>query len=300
MSVWFAEQVMHKLRERGVVVSDQWTDWRRNGNGQTSNYLGGIMHHTATGYGDAFPALVHGRPGLSGPLCNTAGCADGSVTMVSAHPANHAGASGGYGTHPLPSTGGFNRLVWGHEIVYPGNSPMTDAQWRTMIILGQVLCEILGKGPEWIKSHGETSITGKWDPGYAPGKMINMNDVRAQIGGAPVGGGGAPDLDANQHEALMTLRHQLTGSTEQGKYTGFESFVIPGAFGTPLDILRIVDARIFHMRQRQAQHRESIASLAAAVAALHSVDQESIVSLVQEEITSRIEAAVNINVEEAE
>jgi hypothetical protein len=297
MSVWFGEQVIAKLRGRGVVVSDQWTDWRRNGNGQTSDYQGAIMHHTATDYGDAFPALVHGRPDLAGPLCNSAGCADGSITIVAAHPANHAGAAGGSWARPFPDTQNFNRMVWGHEIVYPGNSPMTGAQWRSMVILGQVICEILGKGPEWIRGHYETSVTGKWDPGYAPGKWIDMNEVRRQIGGAPVGGA---DLDGNQHEALMTIRHQLTGSTQAGKFPGFPSFLNEDVSMTPLDFGRNIDARLFHMRERQKQHREAIASLAKAVAQAHDVDSDAIVAMIQEEITTRIERAVKTNVRRAD
>ena len=182
MSVRFAEEVIRKLRDRGVLVSDQWTDWRHHGTGQPTDFQGAIMHHTATDYGDAFPALVSGRADLTGPLCNSAGCADGSITVVAAGTANHAGASGGGWARPFPDTRDFSPVVWGHEIVYPGTSPMTEAQWRSMVVLGQVICEILGKGPEWIRGHYETAVDGRWDPGYAPGKWIDMNQVRAEIG----------------------------------------------------------------------------------------------------------------------
>ena len=194
MSVAFAKAVRDGLRKYGVKVIES-PGWENRGNGQASNYQGGIMHHTATDYGSALPGnsihnlLVNGRPDLRGPLCNTAGNQDGSITLISAGPANHAGASGGRSMGPLPISKSFNKLVWGHEIVYPGTKPMTQAQYNSMVILGKVLTEVLRRqNSEWIRAHAETSITGKWDPGYAPGTTINMAKVRQDINNFKYGG----------------------------------------------------------------------------------------------------------------
>jgi hypothetical protein len=181
MSLSFTREVIRRLRDYGVVVH-LWSGYESRGNGQVSNYQGIIMHHTATQYGFAPNILVSGRSDLPGPLCNSAGNADGSITIIAAHPANHAGASGGRSMGPLPKTNTFNKIVWGHEIVYPGTSPMTQAQYRTMIILGRVITEILKRpNSEWVRAHGETSITGKWDPGFASGRTIDMNLLRRDI-----------------------------------------------------------------------------------------------------------------------
>lgn len=194
MSVTFANAIIAGLKKYGVKVVLS-PGWERRGNGQVSDYEGGLMHHTATGYSNATPGsnvhklLVEGRPDLSGPLCNSAGNEDGSVTIISAGPANHAGASGGRSMGPLPVTSSFNKRVWGHEIVYPGNTPMKPAQYNTMIILGKVICEILKTNSQCIRAHAETSITGKWDPGYAPGKTINMTEVRTDITNFKLNGG---------------------------------------------------------------------------------------------------------------
>jgi hypothetical protein len=170
MSVSFAQAVAEGLVHNGVPVR-WWPGWDTRGNGQTSAYEGLIWHHTATPSSNELPAvLVNGRPDLTGPLCNSAGLADGSITIVAAHPANHAGASGGHATAPLPVTTLFNRRVWGHEIVYPGTSPMSPAQYRSALILGGVVSGILGRpNASWCKGHAETSITGKWDPGCGQG-----------------------------------------------------------------------------------------------------------------------------------
>lgn len=181
MSVDFGKAVVAGLLHNGVKVSYPLGDgWLRAGNGQTSAYAGMIFHHTATGSSNTAPAVLwNGRPDLPGPLCNTAGLADGTIAMIAAHPANHAGASGGKSMGPLPTTRTFNKLVWGHEVVYPGTVPMSPAQYRSMLILGGVISGILRRGSaEWCRGHRETSITGKWDPGYATGKTIDLGAAR--------------------------------------------------------------------------------------------------------------------------
>lgn len=184
MSVSFANAVAAGLRAHGVEVR-YIAGWDRRGNGQASAYQGMIWHHTATAFGNAPSILWNGRSDLAGPLCNTAGNADGSIRIVAAHPANHAGASGGRSMGPLPRTRSFNKYVWGHEIVYPGTVPMTAAQYRSALILAGVVGGILKRpNPEWIRQHFETSITGKWDPGYANGKTYSGAQMRADIWGA--------------------------------------------------------------------------------------------------------------------
>lgn len=193
MSVAFTNAVVAGLRARGVPVKFV-AGWETRGNGQSSAYQGLIWHHTATGFAVNPPAVLwNGRPDLRGPLCNTSGNSDGSVSIVAAHPANHAGASGGRSMGPLPRTGSFNRLVWGHEIVYPGTVPMTAAQYRSATILGAVVSEILGRSnAEWCRAHGETSITGKWDPGRGNGVSYNFAQMRADTLAVMRGGSPAP------------------------------------------------------------------------------------------------------------
>lgn len=193
MSVTLARQIVDGLRAHGVVVHEAPGCWSR-GNGQQFDLanLGCSLHHTATAFGFAPSILVNGRPDLSGPLCNTAGNVDGSVTLIAAFPANHAGAGGGRAMGPCPRTRNFNRCMWGHEIVYPGTVPMTPAQYRTACILGGIVSGNRGRpNADWVREHYETSETGKWDPGYAPNRTYDGNRIRADVwpalhSGAPV------------------------------------------------------------------------------------------------------------------
>ncbi|MGW4114834.1 hypothetical protein ACWEFJ_28500 [Actinosynnema sp. NPDC004786] len=167
------------FRRFGVPVTFE-PGWEARGNGQSAAYVGGLVHHTVTPVSDVRPqSLVTGRPDLSGPLCNLAGLGSGGIHVVAAHPANHAGASGGPSMGPLPVTRAFNRLVVGLEIVYPGTSPMTDAQYRTAQVFALACHEIFGD-VERCRAHFETSIEGKIDIAYAanPTRSYDMNQFR--------------------------------------------------------------------------------------------------------------------------
>lgn len=184
MSVATCQEINARLRTAGVTVREA-VGWQSRGNGQTSAYEGGLVHHTATGFGIAIPGtgqgnlLINGRPDLKGPLCNYAGNDDGSLTVIAANPANHAGASGGKAMGPLPVTKLFNPRVLGLEIVYPGTQAMKPAQLRTAQAWARVVADVVGGGDiERVRAHAETSITGKWDPGYAEGKTIDMAAFR--------------------------------------------------------------------------------------------------------------------------
>lgn len=178
MSVTQTLRVVEIARSFGVPVTFE-PGWDTRGNGQSSAYQGGIEHHTGGAYSATCPGiLIYGRSDLSGPLCNFAGLSGGGLHVVAAHPANHAGASGGPSNGPFPVTSLFNRLVMGLEICYPGSQPMTDAQYRTAQVFAKAM-EIMFGSVERARGHAETSIEGKWDPGWAPGQTINMAELRA-------------------------------------------------------------------------------------------------------------------------
>lgn len=184
MSVARCREINVRLRAAGIVVHEYPGCWTR-GNGLAPAYEGGLAHHTASAFGKALPGtgiagvLVDGRKDLDGPLCNYAGNDDGSLTFIAAFPANHAGASGGRSMGPLPTTRLFNPRVVGLEIVYPGTVPMRDAQHRAALIWARTVADVVGYGNiQRIRGHAETSITGKWDPGDAPGRTINMPAFR--------------------------------------------------------------------------------------------------------------------------
>ncbi len=179
MSVTQTLRVVEIVRAIGVPVTFEH-GWETRGNGQSSAYQGGIIHHTGGNYATTCPGLlITGRPDLDGPLCNFAGLANGVLHVVAAHPANHAGASGGPSNGPFPVTGLFNRLVMGLEICYPGSQPMTPAQYATALAFAKAMEAMFGS-VERARLHAETSREGKWDAGWGPGKTISGAVLRAE------------------------------------------------------------------------------------------------------------------------
>ncbi|USH45031.1 lysin A, N-acetylmuramoyl-L-alanine amidase domain [Gordonia phage Camerico] len=160
--------------------------WETRGNGQNwpaGGPKGFIDHHTAGGNNIYLDQnLINGVPGLSGPLCNFAGLYDGDLALVAAYPANHAGASGGWDTAPLPVTGLFNREVLGIEMQYRGTEPMSAAQYRTLCAVNYCAAKVLG-WPSFnrIKNHQGTSVQGKWDMGRGNGVTYDIAQVRRDI-----------------------------------------------------------------------------------------------------------------------
>lgn len=185
-AVQMIRDIANECIRRGVNVIFA-PGWENRGNGSQwtpGGPKGLVNHHTAGGNNIYLDQnLINGVPGLSGPLCNFAGLYDGDLCVVAAFPANHAGASGGWDTAPLPNTGWFNREVLGIEIQYRGTEPMSDEQWRTVTIFNKVCQEILGwpEDQRCSKFHQGTSIQGKWDPGYAEGKTYNIGEFRKAV-----------------------------------------------------------------------------------------------------------------------
>lgn len=231
MSVARAREFIHRVRAAGITVHEL-DGWESRGNGQSSAYEGWLNHHTATAFGMAPAVLWQGRSDLPGPLCNSAGNVDGSITMIAAHPANHAGASGGWDTAPLPRTTLFNKCVWGHEIVYPGTVAMNPAQYRTMLICSKIGVDIWGYGDvNRIKFHQGTSVTGKWDCGYSPGKTY---DIYAARNGArtilqqPAPGGDMKDLIlAKEASGKVWVGNGITRRhvQDEGELTGLKYWI---------------------------------------------------------------------------
>lgn len=184
MSAGFTHAVADGLRYNGVQVSFE-PGYLTRGNGYSfpdGRPRGLLIHHTGSRIDTGLSTLVNGRPDLGPPLCNTCGYGDGRVHFLAAHVANHAGASGGPDMGPLLVTRLFNPQVWGHEIMFPGLTEMTPAQYRSAQILGGVICGILGVDVEHVRAHANTSKTGKWDPGRGDG-TTNPIDMRRFRGG---------------------------------------------------------------------------------------------------------------------
>lgn len=176
------------LRKHGLTVVET-PGWANRGfAGRDLLEVRGVLwHHTATNRGrfngaDA-PTLsmcIEGRPDVAGPLCNIVFGRNGTVYLVAAGLANHAGA----GAAPnIPRDLGNYYLI-GIEMESSGIAPWdwTPDQIRVAPQLGAALeIEYLGGLPPELRlqlGHLEYSSQGKIDPAGWPG---GMDGLRAQI-----------------------------------------------------------------------------------------------------------------------
>lgn len=168
------------LRKHGlkVVEVDGWYGRGRPSSTGELAPVGVLCHHTATNKrtsnANVVSLLVKGRSDLPGPLCHFGLARDGTVYIVAAGRANHAGKAKKSGT---VSAGDGNKLYWGIEAFNDGvGEPWNAVQYNAYVLLAAVLTkEVTKNSVETVRGHKETSITGKIDPTF------NMTNFRSNV-----------------------------------------------------------------------------------------------------------------------
>lgn len=156
------------LRAAGLTVRTS-PGWEKRGRPGAFNPVGVLCHHTATHKTSSDQAvinlLVEGRSDLPGPLCQIGLARDGTVWLIAAGRANHAGRAKASGT---VAGGDGNALYIGIEAFNDGRGePWPKAQYDAYVTLCAVLCrEITGNSAQTVRGHKETSVTGKVDPTF--------------------------------------------------------------------------------------------------------------------------------------
>lgn len=166
-----------------VVELRGWKSRGRPASTGDHNPMGVLCHHTA-GASNSRDYVewmaTDGRSDLPAPLCHLALDRQGTVYVCAAGRANHAGASGGSG--PIPRGDG-NALLVGIEALNTGSEGWTETQYDAYVALCAALCDHYGWTPAHVRSHAETSVTGKVDPsGRTPhGSTFDMDRFRADV-----------------------------------------------------------------------------------------------------------------------
>lgn len=200
-----ASQVVAQLKKWGIAYKEvtvggvSWKTHNREGHGAWGPINGFIWHHTGADVSNAAAyaagTLWSGITGLPGPLCQFSISTDGTLYLVGWGRANHAGGGDpvvlnhvineDYTGQLHPTKGNSNGVdgnahFYGCEIQYSGSHKMTDAQYITALKLSAAICDFHNWKDKSIIGHGEWS-SDKWDPGYAPGKIMDMTKVRADV-----------------------------------------------------------------------------------------------------------------------
>jgi N-acetylmuramoyl-L-alanine amidase len=153
-----------RIRAKGVTVVEV-AGWRSRGRGDYDPD-GAVHHHTAGGPHGAVPSLatvIHGRPGIPGPLCNVlqsreANPAHDKAFVIAAGRANHAGKGGWRGLSG-------NRKMGGLEVEHTGNGPVPVARLEISARILAALMEAPGssRSAANVCQHAEWAPTRKVD-----------------------------------------------------------------------------------------------------------------------------------------
>ena len=165
------------LRAEGLRVVEH-EGWRTRGRPGSFNPVGVLAHHTATGKSTSDEVvcrlLIAGRSDLPGPLCQIGLARDGTVHLIAAGRANHAGVAKSSGT---VAPGDGNTLYIGVEAFNDGiGEPWPASQYDAYVTLAAALCKhVTGNSAQTVRGHKETSVTGKIDPRF------DMDAFRARV-----------------------------------------------------------------------------------------------------------------------
>lgn len=211
--------------------------WKRrgaSGGAQMKAVAGVLWHHDVSPRSGTYPLrnmLKNGRAGLTGPLCHIGFDRDGTVWVVGAGKANHAGTGKVSG---VPRNGGNTRLI-GIEMTSAGTRPWdwTAAQLRQMPRLGAALSDIFGLSTSQHWAHYEYQ-NGKIDPAGLPG---NMPGLRSRIGAVRFGGisgGGAtvPRPSVPADDGLSSGLADVDKAQRSLAALGYDPGPLDGIFGT--------------------------------------------------------------------
>ena len=168
------------LRRHGlkVKVVPGWKTRGRPASTGGFNPVGVLCHHTATTVAWTVAAVLRlltgGRSGLPGPLCQFGLDRDGTVWLVAAGRANHAGKARSVGS---VAAGDGNTLYVGIEAFNSGTGePWPAAQYNAYVLLAAVIqVEFTKNSARAVAGHKETSTTGKVDPTF------NMDVFRKRV-----------------------------------------------------------------------------------------------------------------------
>jgi hypothetical protein len=183
--VWLADA----LRGEGLDV-DEVDGWRMNGDGSFDDIWGIICHHT--GSDDiSVTTIARGTDDRPGPLSNVLVNRDGTVTVVAAGVAHHAGT----GYHPdLPHDGADTRTVGVHADL-DGNQQYPRDQYLSYVRCCAAILRRIDKSASHVLGHHEWDMT-KHDPN------LSMDQLRA-------------DIADHLNSYLQSSERQLEGFTDQ-------------------------------------------------------------------------------------
>lgn len=170
---WLAAELRPALEANGLRLVEV-EGWRTRGRPASSGSFdpngASTNHHTGTTTSKSNPMptlrlLIQGRPDLPGPLSQVGVGYDGTVYLIAAGRANHAGRVGKSGVPGMPYGADGNALAIGDEVDTNGTQALSDEQILAISIVNRVVIDHFNRNSTYVHRHADISGTGKWDLG---------------------------------------------------------------------------------------------------------------------------------------
>jgi N-acetyl-anhydromuramyl-L-alanine amidase AmpD len=239
--IWLADV----LRADGLDVVEV-PGWRQRGHGDFKDIRGVMVHHTGSNTATA-ESIAYGRPDLAGPLSQLHIARTGTVTVLAAGVAWHAGV----GMYPwIPANMG-NWHTIGIECANSGSSPSAphrrnwpDAQYFALVHSCAAINRRLGHTAARTIGHKEYAgrAQGKWDPGAIDMDQLRR-DIATRIGAVGRGLTPRPPVPVGEYADVLLYRGsrgpQVAELQRRLKYAYAAyagSLVIDGVFGPETEL----------------------------------------------------------------
>ena len=311
-----ASQAVAQLKKWGLkyVEIPGWSTHNRNSKGAWGGVNGFIWHHTGADVTDAEGyaggTLYKGLADLPGPLCHFSIGKDGTVYLVGWGRANHAGGGDpavlqhvineDYTGQLHPTKGNANGVdgnahFYGVEIQYSGSHQMAAAQYTAARRLSAAILDFHGWTERSVIAHGEWS-NDKWDPGYAPSKIMAMPGVRADVKAILAAGPDQEDdvalTDADINKIASAVFTKLLKTDGVLAAPSDASDYKTNKYWAWQTHIQDVTNRVRAIQTSEAGQTAAIAALAKLVGS--GVDTDQVVAAVQKAIA---EAVVKVSVD---
>ncbi|MER6981615.1 peptidoglycan recognition protein family protein [Streptomyces carpinensis] len=296
-----AAQVVAQLKKWNLryVEIPGWATHNRNSKGAWGPVNGFVWHHTGVDVAGAgakayaTTTLYNGISGLPGPLCHFSIGADGTVYLVGWGRANHAGGGDpavlqhviaeDYTGQLHPTKGNINGMdgnahFYGVEIQYSGGQQMSDAQYAAARRLSAAILDFHGWTEKSVIAHGEWS-SDKWDPGYAPKRIMAMPPVRSDVRATHAAGPHQVDGVPTATEIANAVLRLDGVIAVPGAAAGNPNWTLSSCI---TEILKRVD----QVKATEAGQTAAITKLASLVGS--DVDTAAVVSAVQQAIEDAV------------
>lgn len=191
-----AKQFTKQMDTWGIAYKAIHSDWathNREGHGDWGPVYGVGLHHTGSDDQKGMPSILwSGYSDLPGPLCHGGIAEDGTLLLSGWGRCNHFGLGDSKvlnhvvmedytgNLKPAKADTDGNAHFYGFEIMYSGEHLMSVAQQKTALRVSAAICAWHNWTEKSVIGHGEWQ-PGKWDPGYAKGKIIDMASLRTQV-----------------------------------------------------------------------------------------------------------------------